>query len=103
MILTPSSLLAGATPIILGLGQAYLAYRLRQQDDARDAARAEAASRDAAASEQRDAIHVLVNSRMSATLERVEQLEEKLGLAHGEEIPSAAIVTRTEDPEAAAQ
>lgn len=39
-------------------------------------------------------VHVLVNSKMDAALARVIKLEEKLGLAADEPIPSAAIVTQ---------
>lgn len=38
-------------------------------------------------------IHVLVNSKMDAALKRVEQLEAKLGIEAGGDIPGAQIVT----------
>lgn len=38
-------------------------------------------------------IHVLVNSRMTEALARIQSLETKLGLAPGEAVPSARIVT----------
>lgn len=115
---------------VLALGQAWIQYRLRQQDNARNAAReeakenaervrletkkiaAEAAARveiaavkvakkaenvaaevvekvDIAAAQadlQLGAIHVLVNTRLDEALERVRDLELKLGLMAGEDI-----------------
>jgi len=38
-------------------------------------------------------VHTLVNSQMSDALKRIAQLEQKLGLAPGEVIPTAPIVT----------
>lgn len=106
---------------ILALGQAWIQYRLKQQDNSRDAAREEMAANaaavkaealkaaasvaqrvDKAAAEtdvKLDEIHVIVNSRMSETLNRVQALEAKLGLHSGEEIPSPPTITKTTKPE----
>lgn len=46
-----------------------------------------------------DEIHILVNSQMQAALSRIALLEAKLGLASGEEIPGAQIVTAPTDTE----
>ncbi len=48
-----------------------------------------------AAAAKIDEIHILVNDRYSEALDRIVKLEEKLGLAAGEEIPAPAIVTIT--------
>ena len=108
---------------ILALMQAYTTYRLKQQDEARDAARREMAATAAVLKtetlavaakvedkveqataingEKLNEIHVLVNTRMSEALERVQALEAKLGLYAGQSIPSPAIVTVPTDPEEA--
>lgn len=100
---------------ILALMQAYLAFRLKEQDNSRDAARAEAAAVavvvkqealsaalavetkvDIAAEKTAaslDEIHILVNNRMSEALERVASLEAKLGLSSGEDIPNQRTIT----------
>lgn len=44
-------------------------------------------------------VHVLVNSQMTAALERVQALEEKLGLSAGEAIPGAQVVAVPTTPE----
>lgn len=101
--------------------QAYTTYRLKQQDDARDAARRDMAITaanlkveaqqvaarvenkvDEAAvvnGEKLEEIHVLVNTRMTEALERVAALEAKLGLHAGQDIPTPAIVTVPTEPE----
>jgi hypothetical protein len=56
------TLLAALSPIIAAAVGAYLAWRLRQ-------------------------VHTLVNSRMTAALDRITLLERKLGLAAGEALP----------------
>jgi hypothetical protein len=38
-------------------------------------------------------IHVLVNSQMSTALKRISELEAKLSLGPGEQIPTASVVT----------
>ncbi len=43
--------------------------------------------------EKADEIHVLVNSRLTEALDRINELEKKLGLTPGEQIPVPAIVT----------
>jgi cell division protein FtsX len=69
------------------LGAIYLASRLSQKTQAQ-------------AKEKIEEIHVLVNGQMTEALDRIEKLEQKLGLAAGEEIPTPAIVTiTTETPE----
>lgn len=95
---------------ILALGQAWIQYRLKQQDNARNAAREEMAQRaavikaeamavankvaekvEATAAEtdaKLDEIHVVVNGRLSATLARVRALESALGISADDEIPS---------------
>lgn len=55
---------------VVTLGTAYLSVKLRQ-------------------------VHVLVNSKMDTALKRIEELEAKLGLASGEQVPGAKILTET--------
>ena len=40
-----------------------------------------------------NSVHVLVNQRMTDALKRIDELETKMGLASGEAIPSASIMT----------
>jgi hypothetical protein len=89
---------------VLALGQAWINMRLRQQDNARDAARVEARereteakARDDRAARERQEIHVLVNSNLTAMQERVQDLEHKLGLASGEQIPGPQTITRSSE------
>jgi uncharacterized Zn finger protein (UPF0148 family) len=85
---------------VLALGQAWIQFRLKQQDNTRDAARAEAAANaekvkaEAASvakaveqkvvaaasvtSEQLEEIHLLVNSRLTSATEKIEALEAEL-------------------------
>jgi hypothetical protein len=75
---------------ILALMQGFLAHRLTQQD--RETEKTSKALTE---------IHVLVNARLDEALDRVLDLEKKLGLSSGEPIPGPpTISTRTEqDPE----
>lgn len=43
-------------------------------------------------------VHVLVNSQMTAALDRIDDLEHKLGLSPGEAIPGAAVVAMPSTP-----
>lgn len=89
---------------LLSGGQLYISYRLNQQDRSRDAARKESRAVADEATRRIDEIHVMVNSNLaraqeqtSEALKRVDNLERKLGLSSGEAIPTAAVVTQTED------
>ena len=44
-------------------------------------------------------IHILVNSKMDDALKRIAQLEAKLGLSAGEDIPNPAIITTQTEKE----
>lgn len=59
-----------------------------------DAARSEATADRAAAAVAVQEIHVMVNSKLTEALDRVTLLEEKLGLASGEALPTAQVLTK---------
>lgn len=45
-----------------------------------------------------DEVHVLVNSQMTTALNRIVELEKKLGLAPGDPVPTLPVVTKETTP-----
>lgn len=91
--------------ILVGLLQIYTNYRLKLQDNAREAASAEQKEIARAVekkvevaqketTENLQEIHILVNTRLTDAMDRIGELESKLGLSSGEPIPGPATVTR---------
>lgn len=79
--------IAAVGVILVGLLQIYTNYRLKLQEHARNAAHEET-------NENLQEIHVLVNTRLTDAMDRIGELESKLGLSSGEPIPGPATVTK---------